>query len=485
MSFSRIYSAQVNLLKGQIISVETDITKNALNAFSVVGLADRAIDEAKDRVGSALKNSDLSSPKHSNQKTIVSLAPADARKEGAFFDLAIAVSYLLSSEDISFDPEKKLFIGELSLNGDLKPVHGILPIVQTAKEKGFEEIYLPKQNSKEAALIAGVKIFGVSNLRELIYNLDETLGENESEDSGIEIIPLSPEPQTEIPDQMEIKYQMDFEDIRGQEGAKRGLEIAAAGGHNALMSGPPGAGKTLLSKAFIGILPPLLFEDILEITGIHSVAGSKQNELVLFPPFRAPHHTSSYVSVIGGGANLKPGEITLAHKGVLFLDEFPEFDRRVIESLREPLEERHINVSRAKGTARFPANFILIAAMNPCPCGYFNSNKKVCKCSASDLNRYKRKVSGPIMDRIDISLQVENVDYEKLSEKASGNEKTESIRERVCKAREMQIERWARLGRPIKTNSEMGVKDIDLLDLSPEIKKLLNLWPKPAPWINS
>ncbi len=487
MSFSRVFSAQVNMLRGQIISIETDITQNALNAFSIVGLADRAVEEAKDRVAAALKNSNFKSPKHINQKTVVSLAPAEAKKEGSFLDLAIALSYLLSSGDIYFEPKGKIFLGELSLNGELKAVRGILPIVQMAKEKGFREIYVPKENAEEAALIGDVRIYGARTLKEVVFHLDRVLatasieGESHSdflsgrEDAdGENLLPgLSPMPQTEIIFSEQAAL-VGLDDIRGQEAAKRGLEIAAAGGHNVLMSGPPGTGKTLLAKAFTSLLPRLDREEILEITGIHSIVGANQGQLVTEPPFRSPHHTSSHVSVVGGGTQVKPGEVTLAHRGVLFLDEFPEFDKRVIESLREPLEERFINISRAKGSARFPAHFILIAAMNPCPCGYFGTNKKVCVCAASDLARYRRKVSGPILDRIDLSLQVENVDYEKLSDKPQAGTATADSRERIKKARAIQLERFKNIGRPLRTNSEMTIKDLDKFPLQEKVKNILN-----------
>ena len=458
MSFSRIYSVQVNMLKGQIISVETDITKKTLNAFSIVGLPDKAALEARDRVSSALKNSGFKSPKNLNQKTIVALAPAEIKKEGSSFDLAIALGYLLSREEIDFEPEGKIFIGELALNGELQRVRGTLPIVEAARAKGFKEIYVPAQNAKEAALTRGIKIYSVRTLTELLNHLEEEA--------------LKPEPETILETKIVSEPAINFCDIRGQEGAKRGLEIAAAGGHNIAMSGPPGTGKTMLSKAFAALLPPLSLDEVLEITGIHSVAGTNAGELVLEPPFRSPHHSASYVSIIGGGAIIKPGEVTLAHRGILFLDEFPEFDRRVIESLRQPLEDKLVNISRAKGSARFPANFILIAAMNPCPCGYLDSAHKECVCRPSDTDRYKRKVSGPIIDRIDIWLSVENVDYEKLSDRNFQAEDSLQIQSRVLEARAKQALRFQ--GMKIKTNSEMGVKEIDQLEISDEVRKLLN-----------
>jgi len=467
MAFSRVYSAQTNLLKGQIITIETDLSRG-LHSFNIVGLPDKAVEESKDRVSSAIKNSGYKSPKSTNQKIIVSLAPADFKKEGPFFDLAVALGYLLSSGEINFAPEKKIFLGELSLNGELQSIRGALPLVEEAKNNGFEEIFLPKQNTKEAALIDGVKIFGASNLKEVINHL------NLKQETDInKNFKLSPEEKTIIKKEIK-KYNIDFSDIRGQEGAKRGLEIAAAGGHNIAMTGPAGTGKTMLARVFSQILPELDNNEILEITSIHSIAGTLKDNLLTEPPFRAPHHTASHVSIVGGGVYPKPGEITLAHRGVLFLDEFPEFEKRVIESLRQPLEDNIVNISRAKGSAVFPSNFILIAAMNPCPCGNLGSENKECICRPSDLARYQRKLSGPIMDRIDIWVQVGNVDYQKLGGESSG-EKTRTIKKRVAGARQRQEKRFKKFRRNIKNNSAMNVKDITkITPLGIEVRELLN-----------
>jgi len=471
MSFAKVYSAQVNLLKGAIVTIEVDLSKG-LHAFSVVGLPDKAVDESKDRVSGAIKNSGFKSPKAKNQKITVSLSPADLKKEGPFFDLAIAIAYLLSADEIKFNSEKKIFLGELGLDGTLRSVRGTLPLAQEAQKMGFEEIYLPKENAIEAALVEGIKVFGASSLKEVIEHIDE-LSNKLNKNSENKKKKITVQLKTKINYTKEIKGG-DFADIRGQEGAKRGLEIAAAGGHNIAMYGPPGTGKTMLARVFSGLLPDLNTEEVLEITGIHSVAGNTRGELVCFPPFRAPHHTSSYVSLIGGGSYPKPGEVTLAHRGVLFLDEFPEFEKRVIESLRQPLEDNIVSISRAKGSAIFPSNFILVAAMNPCPCGNSGSKQKVCICKPSDLDRYKRKLSGPIMDRIDLWVSVGNVDYKKLGGEGTG-EKSEKIKARVASAREIQKDRFKKLGRAISTNSEMNVKDLSsIVKLKKEVRDLLD-----------
>lgn len=476
MSFAKVYSAQVNLLSGVVVAVEVDLSRG-LHSFNIVGLPDKAVDESKDRVSSAIKNSGYKSPKSENKKIIVSLSPADLKKEGPFFDLAIALAYMLSSGDIKFNPEKRIFLGELGLDGTLRSIKGALPLVEIAKKMGFIEVYLPKENAIEAALVEGIDIFGVKDLKEVIEHLD-TLNSREhnkenNTDKNIQISKIPLQPKTKI-NYIKEKKDSDFSDIRGQEGAKRGLEIAAAGGHNIAMYGPPGTGKTMLARAFSALLPDLSTEEVLEITGIHSVIGANRGELVVSPPFRAPHHTSSYVSLIGGGTIPKPGEVTLAHRGVLFLDEFPEFEKRVIESLRQPLEDNIVSISRARGSAIFPSNFILVAAMNPCPCGNAGSKQKACICKPSDLDRYKRKLSGPIMDRIDIWVSVGNIDYKKLAGGGDG-ESSEMIKERVKSARKIQKERFEKFNLKHKTNSEMNVKDLsNIVDLKNEVRDLLD-----------
>ena len=459
MNFSKVYSAQTGGLNVHTISVETDISRG-LYAFSIVGLPDKAVEEARDRVSAAIKNSGLGSPKSKNQKIIISLAPASEKKEGPSFDVAIALSYLLASEEIDFDPEGKLFLGELSLDGKVRPIRGVLPIARFAKTAGYRELYVPIENTEEAAIISDIDIYGVDSLSTLLAHLE---GNSKLIKSKVTELTSSG-----------VTSRVDFSDVRGQERAKRGLLIAAAGGHNVAMYGPPGTGKTMLAKAFTGILPPLSFEEMLEATSIHSVAGVLSG-FVTDPPFRSPHHTSSYVSLVGGGATPKPGEITLAHRGVLFMDEFPLFERRVIESLRQPLEDKVISVARAKGTAHFPADVMLVAAMNPCPCGNFGFRGKPCICSPITLSRYRRKMSGPIIDRIDIWLEVDRVSTGELSGIEEGA-KSDFFRNKVSDARNIQRARFRAGESTLSRNSEMSARDLTtFVTLSPEAKAALNM----------
>ena len=442
------------------ISVETDISRGTLYAFSIVGLPDKAVEEARDRVSAAIKNSGYKSPKASNHKIVISLAPGDIKKEGTHFDVAAALSYLLANGEIEFEPEKKLFLGELSLDGKIRPIRGVLPVARFAKEHGFEELYVPRENVAEAALIRDISIFGTSNLEELIDHLSQKE-------------PLTMAKATELSRDYTLNP-TDFADIRGQERAKRGLLIAAAGGHNVAMYGPPGTGKTMLAKAFAGILPKLTFDEALESTSIHSVAGTLNEAFITEPPFRSPHHTASYVSLVGGGTTPRPGEITLAHHGVLFMDEFPEFERRVIESLRQPLEDKVISVARAKGTAHFPANVILVAAMNPCPCGNYGFRGKSCSCTPSSLQRYRRKLSGPIMDRIDIWVEVDRIAPHELSSEGQIGEESKIFRERVAKARKRQEGRFRNIN--ISKNGEMSARNlVTHIKMSKEAEEVLNL----------
>jgi magnesium chelatase family protein len=450
-----------------IISVEVDVS-NGLHAFSIVGLPDKAVEESRDRVSAAIKNSNFESPKSRNQKIVISLAPADIKKEGPSFDVAIALAYLLSQDDIRFKPEKKLFLGELSLDGDVRRIAGVLPLVIKAQHMGFTEVYVPTENTTEAALVRGISIFGVRTLKELIEHLNEKKNPEEP-DRVPQKITLTPE--TEYTPTV-AQHSIDFSDVRGQTTAKRALEIAAAGGHNIALWGPPGTGKTLLAKALVGILPPLSFDEMLEVTGIHSVAGLLKEHTVTSPPFRSPHHTSSYVSLVGGGAFPKPGEITLAHRGVLFLDEFPEFDRRVIESLRQPLEDRVVSVARVRGSAQFPADTLLVAALNPCPCGKWGSGR-ACTCPPHTLLHYQRKISGPVMDRIDLWVEVAPVEHADLSRGGDG-EKSADVRERILSARAHQTKRFKNT--PRRKNSDMNVRDLDTFTpLTKEVRDILNM----------
>lgn len=460
MQFSKLFSAQIIGLTAHIVDVEVDISRG-LHAFSLVGLPSTSVDESRDRVSAAIKNSGFTSPKQKNQKIVIALAPAELKKEGSHYDMAIALAYLIAAKEASFDPAGKLFLGELSLDGTLRPIRGALLFAQAAKKAGFKELFVPIANAPEAALIADIVVYGISTLGEAIRHLT----------TQDDIIVRHQQQKTTL--RSEDVRKTDFLHIRGQELAKRALEIAAAGKHNLAMHGEPGTGKTLLAQAFPHLLPDLNIEEALEATGIHSVAGILKEDMIMRAPFRAPHHTASYPSVIGGGTTPKPGEITLAHHGVLFLDEFPEFDRRVIESLREPLEEGSVRIARSKGSGLFPARFILLVAMNPCPCGKYGSNEQ-CACMPGTLASYQRKLSGPIVDRIELWVKVSKIDHKKLSEKPSG-EDTATIRRRISQARDRQQERFGKHPRGIMTNNEMRADDIDrFIALAPHIRTLFN-----------
>jgi len=425
--FSKIHSAQPDLLKAEGISVETDLTRG-LHSFSIIGLPDKSIEESRDRVSAAIKNSGFTSPKQKNHKIIISLTPANIKKSGSIFDLPIAIGYLKSSNQIKINTLDKLFAGELSLDGKIKKIKGVIQIILYAKENGFKEVYIPKENKAEASIISGIKIYGIKNLKEIILHLEKK--KNVKEIAPKKILSTR-------------KMGNDFKDIKGNKESKRALLIAACGGHNICLHGPPGTGKTLLSRAFCGILPPLNYKDILEVSSIHSISESSKG-LITNPPFRNPHHTASYSSVIGGGKDISPGEITLAHKGVLLMDEFPEFDNRVINSLRQPMEEKIVRISRTSKRVSYPCDFILVSTLNPCPCGFKNSEVRECKCSSREIDNYKRKLSGPIVDRIDIFTEVSKINYRELL--SSKNEiGSNEIIETVTRTRKLQLKRFKKL----------------------------------------
>lgn len=452
---AKVFSCAVNGLEGVLVEVEADITQG-LPTFTVVGLGDTAVHESRERVRAAIRNTGMTFPM---KRLTVNLAPADLKKYGPLYDLPIALGLLLASEQIGGDTEKAVFIGELSLDGTLRHTDGILPMVVTARERGMEKVFVPHNDAPEAALVEGLTIMPVPTLADLVLHL---IGDR----------PIQPYvPQTTF-NPTEVEYTVDFAHVRGQEHVKRALEVAAAGAHNVLLTGSPGAGKTMMARALTSILPPMNIDEALEVTRIYSVSGQLPKDIPLIRqrPFRAPHHTTSLAGLVGGGSRIRPGEITLAHRGVLFLDELPEFGSK-LEVLRQPLEDRFITLSRAAGSLTFPCALMLIAAQNPCNCGYYGDTERSCICGATAVSRYQRRVSGPLLDRFDIHIAVPRVKYEKLTSERQG-EASIMLRQRVCQARQIQVERFQ--GTKLLTNADMGPAELQIYcKLTPQGESLI------------